>query len=197
MIAFLAGKVIHKSNSKVIIKTPSGIGYLVTISPSLKIMINEQVELFIYNAVRENISELFGFKDSKDLELNDKLLKVNGIGPKMSALIIYTLGYDTIIKALSENDSNAFVNVKGLGGKTAKKIILELKGEFNPDNDETKYSNSGHTEFSLSFTEALSNLGYKRSDIVRTITHLKKTKIWDESELPSTIRNGIKHLSKK
>jgi Holliday junction DNA helicase RuvA len=196
MIAYLSGRIVKASVGKLIIKLPSGLGYLVHVSPLRVYMINDQLDLFIYSAVRDNGTELYGFDEYQDYEMVEKLLKVNGVGPKMAALVVYTLGSESIAKGLTQADPKVFAQVKGLGAKTAKKIILELKGDV-VNIEDMVHNESGNSQFAVEFTDALGNLGFKRGDIVSAITKLKKSGQWDDDKLAETIRAGLKILSKK
>jgi len=195
MIGFLSGKIVKASPGKIIVKLPSGLGYIVSVSPIIHYMVNDQVDLYIHEAFKDTGSDLYGFIEYSDYEMVEKLLKVNGVGPKIAALAVYTLGHEKIRQGLLKADPKIFDEVKGLGAKTAKKIILELKGDIISIEDfiQNDYSNS---EFSLEFTEALSNLGYKRGDIVSAISSLKKKGDWNDADLAGTIRAGLKVLSK-
>lgn len=195
MIGYLQGKLISKIKNQIIIKTPSGVGYLVFVSPNKIYHINDNIEIFVYNSIRENVSELFGFDSVEDREFIEDLLKVSGVGPKMASLIIHTLGSQKVKIAIRNNDAEVFGPVKGLGQKTSKKIILELKGALTDLDllDDGEYNK----ELAVDFTDALSTLGFKRGDIVLTISNLKKRGEWNELNLSSTVKAGIKILSEK
>jgi Holliday junction DNA helicase RuvA len=197
MIGYISGKIVKAHPGKILVKLPSGLGYQVFVSPMNRYMTNDQVELYIYESVRESGSELYGFIEYQNYEMVEKLLKVNGVGPKMAALVVYTLGHERILNGLIKADPKVFSEVKGLGAKTAKKIILELKGDVVNIEDIIQSDSDSNAQFSLEFTEALSNLGFKRGEIVSSITKLKKAQDWDEDNLAETIRAGLKVLSKK
>jgi Holliday junction DNA helicase RuvA len=195
MIGYLQGKIISKLKNQIIVKTPSGIGYLVFVSTNISYHINDNIEFFIYNAIRENVSELYGFESIEDREFIEDLLKVSGVGPKMASLIIHTLGSQKIKLAIRNSDADVFIPVKGLGQKTAKKIILELKGALT--DLEMLDEGEANKELAVDFTDALSSLGFKRGDIVLTISKLKKMGEWNELNLSTTVKAGIKILSEK
>jgi holliday junction DNA helicase RuvA len=194
MIGYIAGKVQGIIGSKIIIKLTDGLGYLVYVSESYRFMVNEHVELYVLHVQREDSVDLYGFKDQKDREWVEKLLKVSGVGPKMAANIIYQMGWEDLSESIKLMDSTALQSVKGLGLKTAKKILLELKGtEVDITENNLKISDSKTIS---NFTETLSNLGYKRGQIVSVITQLKKERLWDESNLMEMVKLGLKYMSK-
>jgi len=196
MIAFLSGKIIAIFNNQIIVRLPSGIGYLVQISPKQNFMLNETVELFVLEVHKENKREFFGFTNLQDREWVEKLLKVDGVGPKIAAQIVYFLGHEGLLQAIQNSDIKALTQVKGLGQKTAKKIILELKSsQVKLAELET---NSQHSDQTITtFTETLANLGFNRRAIVEVISRLKAEQRWDEQNLNEMIKQSLKLLSKK
>jgi Holliday junction DNA helicase RuvA len=196
MIAFLSGKIIAIFNNQIILRLPSGVGYLVQISPKQNFMLNETVELFVLEVHKENKREFFGFTNLQDREWVEKLLKVDGVGPKIAAQIVYFLGHEGLLQAIQNSDIKALTQVKGLGQKTAKKIILELKSsQVMLAELET---NSQHSDQTITtFTETLANLGFNRRAIVEVISRLKAEQLWDEQNLNEMIKQSLKLLSKK
>ena len=197
MIAFLSGRVINFLESKIILKTAMGIGYLISINPNKRVMINENLEMYILHVIREDKEELFGFDRIEDRQWIENLLKVNGVGPKAAASIIYTLGHEKVIQALEDKDIEPFCNVKGLGKKTAQKIVLELKGALVDLEEVSKQAeHAGNGNFVSSFTDAMTNLGYKKVQIIGAISKLKQAEFWDESNLLFTIKKGLEILGR-
>jgi holliday junction DNA helicase RuvA len=197
MIAFLSGRIINFLESKIILKTATGIGYLVTISPNKRVMINENMDMYILHIVREDKEELYGFDRIEDRQWIENLMKVNGVGPKAAANIIYSIGYEKVIEALENKDIEPFCNVKGLGKKTAQKIVLELKGALVDIEEVTKQAqHTGNGNFVTSFNDAMINLGYKKVQVISTISQLKKDGNWDEENLLFTIKKGLEILGR-
>lgn len=193
MIGLLSGKVAGHIGSQIILKTPSGVGYLVHVSLMQKSMVNDFEDLYILEVRREDKSELYGFRDIKDRVWVENLLKVNGVGPKVAASIIYALGWENLVEAIESEDAGAISEVKGLGIKTAKKIVLELKGSRTDINNLNFHSN----EQSVSdFTDTLVNLGYKKSEIVGVISKMKKDGVWKEENLVEMVKIGLKYFGK-
>jgi len=202
MIGYISGKVVAHLDAKVIVKPPSGIGYIVTVSPKKNYLTNEHLDVFILEVGNKNdgTTELYAFDQLADRQCVDKLLKVDGVGPKMAANIVYELGYEAVYKAIYHSDTEQLKSVRGLGVKTAKKIILELKGGSTDLESLDRSSAAAATSSSqtaVQFTDALSHLGFKRGEIVMAITSMKKDHLWDESEeLGKLVRNGLKYLGK-
>lgn len=198
MIAFLSGKVIASFPGQIIMRLSSGLGYLVQVPPTRSFMVNENVDLYILEVLRDNKSELFGFSELKDREWVEKLLKVDGVGPRTAANMIYVLGWDGVAGAIKQNDTQTLSSVKGLGSKTAKKIILELKSkEVEVEELQQDFATNRQNGEVSTFAETLSNLGYKRGEIVEVISSLKKEGLWDEQDLTGMVKQSLKRLAKK
>jgi Holliday junction DNA helicase RuvA len=196
MLAYINGKVAAKLAGKVIIKVPAGVGYLVSISSNQNFMENENVELYLLQVNTKDTPELYGFRTIDERDWVEKLLKVPGVGPKMSANIVYTLGVGRIIEAINESDSTILSQVKGLGAKTAKKIVIEFKGARADLQKINAQEGTLTNDFTIDFVDTLGGLGYKRGEIVSIITRLKRKKAWDENNLVETVKKGLEELGR-
>ena len=194
MLAYLTGKVAKILLRQVLVKTSFGMGFLVYIWDEKDFIVNENVELYIYEHKREDRNELYGFGDWLQRDWMEKMLGVNGIGAKTAASIVYTLGIEQIQNALRDQDPAPFASVSGVGPKSAKKIILDLKGVLVED---VVISNSKNSQISIQFSEALSNLGYRKGEIVSIISEMKAAKVWEEGNLELLVREGLKRIGKR
>jgi holliday junction DNA helicase RuvA len=193
MIGYISGKVVGLLEHQVIIKTPSGVGYIVACPPNRRYMVNDNLELFTLHVVREDSEGLYGFDSLQDREWVEKLLKVNGVGPKIAALVVYSIGGNNVARAIREEDFKLIATVKGMGAKTAKKIVLELKGAAT---DISKMEEDNLTDASVTdFTNAMTNMGYKKTDIIDSIKKMKQDKVWDPDNLPTMVRMALRYLS--
>ena len=194
MLVYINGRIIAKIENQIIVKIPSGLGYLINISSNNQYMINENVEIFLFEVLRETKVELFGFKNLDERNWCEKLMKVSGVGPKSAATIIYDLGIEKIKEAIQTSEPKIFSSVKGLGLKTAKKIVLELKGSQTDLDKIQRADISLNGEFTVDFVDTLSGLGYKRGEIVSLISKMKKNKIWNENDLVETVKGALQMI---
>ena len=198
MIGYINGKVVGQMGSQVIVRIPNGLGYIINVGSGEAYMQNEMFERFVLQVNKEDKVDLYGFKTLEERKWVEKFLKVNGVGPKMAANVVFTLGVEGILRGLGDKDPKVFGAVKGLGGKTAKKILLELKGdELQVDElEQHEVAVSIKSQTVTDFTETLASLGYKRGQVVNVIAQLKKDGLWDEKDLKSMVREGLKYFAK-
>lgn len=132
MIAYLRGRVLSMTAETVVLDV-NGVGYEAYCSGGAfrKMKQGEIAELYTYLQVKEDGMTLFGFESVKEKELFLKLISVSGVGPKMGIAILAGMSADEFLTAVSTADVKRLSAVKGLGKKTAEKIVLELHGKIS------------------------------------------------------------------
>ncbi len=132
MIAYLRGRVLTTTSETAILDV-HGVGYEVycTGGAFRKLTVGEVGELHTYLQVKEDGVTLFGFADPKEKELFLKLIGVSGVGPKMGISILAAMSAEEFAAAIATADVKRLSAVKGLGKKTAEKIVLELHGKIS------------------------------------------------------------------
>lgn len=133
MIAALAGKLAAKSADRVVVQTPGGVAYEVTVP--LGVMerlpgIGESVTLATELVVREDGWSLYGFLDESERRLFQRLLTVNGVGPRIAVAFLSTLGAERGAKAIQKKDLATLSSVSGVGRKLAERLALELSDKL-------------------------------------------------------------------
>ena len=131
MIITLQGKITHMFEEGVVLDV-NGVGYEVFLSPAVlgKVKTKQEVTFWTYEHIREDSYDIYGFQTLDELEMYRKLVSVSGVGPK-TALHILALGdVAEIERLIDRGDVEMITRVKGIGRKTAQKIILELKGKL-------------------------------------------------------------------
>lgn len=134
MIAYIQGKISEKYPTHVIIDV-GGLGYEVKISlityADLKEL--EQVKLFTHFSVKEDSQTLFGFSQFSEKKRFLDLLSINGVGPSTAIMILSSLSADELQAAIVQEDVKTIQGVKGIGLKTAQRIVLELKDKMKKE----------------------------------------------------------------
>lgn len=131
MIDYLNGSVSELTPTYVVIDC-NGVGYEVNITllDYSRIDTAQKNKLYIYEVIREDSHNLFGFLDRHDRELFVLLIGVSGVGPNTARLIMSSLPADLLESSIASGDPNPFKAVKGVGGKTAQRIIVDLKDKI-------------------------------------------------------------------
>lgn len=130
MFAFIRGRVMAKSPAFTIIET-GNIGYQVFLGESFlaELAVGGEIEAYLHHQVREDSSDLYGFRTADDLELFELLLTVSGVGPKSALGILNLAAAADIKEAIVRGDAGLLTKVSGVGKKTAERLVLELKGK--------------------------------------------------------------------
>ena len=132
MIAYLKGRVLAVTLETAIVEV-NGVGYEVYCSGGAfrKITVGEMVELHTYLQVKEDGITLFGFDSDREKQLFMKITSVSGVGPKLGISILTSLSADELAQAIATADIKRLSSAKGLGKKTAEKLVLELHGKIS------------------------------------------------------------------
>lgn len=196
MLGYIEGSVINSRGGKVIVKISNGLGYIINTSLEISYLENQQVIFFLMEVSQEGkANQLYGFKNIEDKEWADRLTKVNGVGARTAASIVHAHGGNKVHEAIINGDFNLFKSVKGLGLKTAKKIVLELKSSVdNLDLDLLSTDSKGGNQFVSNIFSSLENMGYKTNDITIAISRLRQEDKWQEDNLIAMIREVLKKL---
>ena len=131
MYDFIKGKLIEKNPAYAVIEA-NGVGYLLNISLHTysQLKDDENCLLFAHLAVREDAMLLFGFFDKEERELFRQLITVSGVGTNTARMILSSLSPDEVSQAIIREDSALLQHIKGIGLKTAQRIIIDLKDKL-------------------------------------------------------------------
>ena len=155
-------------------------------------------KVFVYQAVRDNDISLYGFKNSSEKQLFLKLLDVSGIGPKSALAILANDDNRGLINAINSDDDGYLTKFPGIGKKTAKQIILDLKGKLS-DVDSDMLTGQDNLDLDLNASspylkeslEALRALGYTKTEVKRISKKLEK---YDGKSTDDYLRQGLRLL---
>lgn len=180
MIAYVRGRVLTIGVESVIVDV-NGLGYEVYCSGAAmrKAIVGEPIELYTHLQVKEDGVTLFGFDCVKEKEIFLKLITVSGVGPKLGITVLSSLSADDLAQAVFTADVKRLSAVKGLGKKTAEKIVLELHGKISAAeimgaSGETPSAASASAPTKLSAIDedavaALMGLGFTRNESVQAV----------------------------
>lgn len=178
MVITITGKITHKSNNFIILEN-AGVGYQVFFNDSGKVNLNDEVQVFVHEYVREDKHDLYGFLSFDELQFFLKLLSISGVGPKMAQHIV-GLGIENIQKSIAEGDASLIQSISGVGKKTAQKIVLELRGSIDKILEKSQVNQE--------VVSALTGLGYSRAEAEETLRHVASEISGTESQLKAALK---------
>lgn len=164
MFAYLEGPLTYKSPSLLNLDV-NGVGYElhITLQTYAKIQQHDRCRLYTHLQVREDAWVLYGFADEEERATFRQLLNISGVGAATARIILSSLTTDELERAVSTEDSRTLEKVKGIGGKTAQRIILELKGKLIKQKNTSTLTPLVHNTTQEDALIALVNLGISRS----------------------------------
>ena len=194
MISYIIGDVRVINEEDFIIEN-NNIGYQIksSLSTLAQIELNNEYKIYTSLQVREDDMSLYGFFSKDELEMFLLLTSVSSIGPKNAITILSSLGVEEIKLAIANNDIDALIKAKGVGKKTASRIILELmdKVKLMPmSNKKSTISPLPKNEDLDVAKEALQNLGYAQNDIANVLNELMDMDL----SLEDLIKESLKRL---
>ena len=191
MITYIKGKLTLKEATHVVLET-GGIGYHINISLNTftSIKDEENCNLHTYLHIKEDAHTLYGFYSLAEKELFLKLISISGIGPSTGLMMLSSLSPGEIVDAILGDDVRTIQGVKGIGGKTAQRVILELKDKLikQPIQDiEIDLSGSTNNNLRTEALTALVTLGIAKNAAQKSIDSVLK-----KSENTLTLEELIK-----
>lgn len=203
MISFLKGYIEEKSEKSIFLDV-NGVGYEVympTGSASQLPSVGEEVKIHTYLQISENGIGLYGFLTKDELNVFKLLITVNGIGPKGAVGILSALTANELRLAVLVDDDKAIAKAPGIGAKTAKKLILELKDKFHLEDaleeiaEPVQTTGRGKNEMGDAHAEAvqaLVALGYSNSDALKAV---RLADTGDNATTEDLLKSALKQLA--
>ncbi len=178
MIAYIDGKLTYKDPTYVIIDV-NGIGYQVRISLSTYSSLpdGERCKLHTYLHIKEDAHTLYGFTTPAEKDIFLHLISISGVGPNTGLMIISSLSVEEIQQAIVREDVRTIQQVKGIGTKTAQRIILELKDKIKKEvmlSDSTPAAFAAHNTVRSEALSALVTLGFAKNVAEKTLDNIIK-----------------------
>lgn len=193
MITHIQGRLVEKTPTEVVIDC-SGVGYHINISLHTFSLLpeGESLKLFTFLQVKDDSHTLFGFVEKQERELFKLLISVSGIGANIARTMLSSLAPQQIIQAIASNDVGTVQSIKGIGAKTAQRVILDLKDKvlkvYNLDEVSVIESNTNKEE-ALS---ALEVLGFARKSAEKVIEKINRDS--PNATVEDLIKQALKSL---
>jgi holliday junction DNA helicase RuvA len=180
MISFLKGKLVERDPTFVIVDV-NGVGYQLQISLQTFSDIKEQEHVMLHTHlnIREDAHVLFGFSSATEKKLFQQLISVNGVGPSTAIIMLSYMNCNELKSAIVREDAASLQAIKGIGGKTAQRVIIELRDKLKKETwEETQpaISNGPHNTMRNEALSALLTLGLPKAAAEKSVdTVLRKS----------------------
>ena len=193
MIDYIQGKVTRITPAFLTIET-GGVGYFINISLSTfsKLEGKEQYKILVHEVIREDSHQLFGFADEEEREIFRFLISVSGVGAATARMMLSSLSSAEIEKSIIGSDVNVLKSVKGIGLKTAQRIIVDLKdklGKPSGSGEIFAFSDNTRREEALS---ALVMLGFAKSAVIKVLDKIAREE--KDLSVENLIKRALKNL---
>ena len=196
MISYIKGKLIEIHSESIVVET-GGIGIEIYVPAALSLPdTGDEIIIYTYFKVSEDAMSLYGFLSRQDLDMFKQVISVSGIGPKGGLAILSTLSPDELRTAILTEDVKTVSKAQGIGAKTAKRLILDLKDKIDmhkllkEDNVSEPSKSDGSKEFEV--IEALYSLGYSTSDAARAVREIDISK---DMKVEDILKLALKKLA--
>ena len=177
MLDYIKGEIIELTPASVVIET-GGLGYIAHISLNTYSALNglKTCTLYVYESIREDAHQLFGFIEKREREMFLHLISVSGVGANTARMVLSSIAVYELEGIIASGNANALKTVKGIGSKTAERIILDLKDKIklsgNPVSMQTPASASGKA--AKEAISALTMLGFNLLASQKVVAKIEK-----------------------
>ena len=195
MIDQISGKIISINDNYVVLGV-GGLGIKVNISANFasKLVNKDLITLVTYLNVREDALDLYGFKNDSERNLFLMLISISGIGPKLAVSILSGVELDELKLNILSGDIKSLTSIPGVGAKTAKRIIIELKDKLSKTTTtELGFEDDYSSNISKDVLSALVGLGYSESMATEVIKRINPAK--SDKSIESLIKESLKILN--
>ena len=192
MIEYLKGRLVSKSPAYIVIET-TGIAYYVNISLQTysKIQDQEQCKVYTHLSIKEDAHTLYGFYDEEERALFRQLISVSGVGASTARMILSSLNSNELQQAITSGNASLLQSIKGIGAKSAMRIIVDLKDKLKKE-DLHMLSSSVNNTAKNEALSALITLGFARSSMEKVLD--KTMKDDPDMSVELLIKNALKSL---
>ena len=193
MLEYIIGVVREKNPSFVVVEN-QGIGYFINISLNTFTQIGDlkEIKIFIHEVIREDTHDFYGFFEWKERDIYRKLISVSGVGPSTARMMLSSLSPDEIIMAISSGDVATIKSVKGIGAKTAQRVIIDLKDKITNSDEELNIFNEQGNTIKDESLSALIMLGFNKKQAEKAVNKLIKEN--KELSVEQVVKSALKLL---
>lgn len=202
MIEYLRGKVVERTPTATVVEVSGGVGYLLSISLNTynAIREGEEAKLLVHEVLREDTHDLYGFCEETERRLFRLLITVNGVGPATARLALSSFSPGDLTRLIREGNETGLKAIKGVGSRTAQRIIVELKDKIESEMGSYAVGvdglgvvpSSAHMAMYEEAEKAFVALGYTATAAKKVVAKLAKSD--PDISINDMIRKGLQML---
>ncbi len=193
MITHIKGRLVEKNPTDVVIDC-QGVGYFINISLHTfsNLPTSENVKLYTHLQVREDSHTLYGFSSVVEREIFRLLISVSGVGASIARTMLSSLSPEQVREAIAHNDLVTIQSVKGIGSKTAQRVVLDLKDKILKVYGLEEVSSTSSNTNKIEALSALDTLGFARKQVEKVCDEILKQD--PEASAETIIKQALKNL---
>lgn len=193
MIGRLVGKIVDLDGSTAVVDV-AGVGYEVEVPPGTfdSYSVGDECTLFTHQVIQQDLQSLYGFPSKPMREFFRVLIKISGIGPKSAVSMLGVISLSELVRCVSQRDIGVLLRVKGIGRKTAERILVDLSDRVERLPYSLAHSQEDSSSLQSDAETALVQLGFGRSPARQAI----EAAWYDGIELEELIRSSLQRLSR-
>ncbi len=193
MYEFIKGSVADLNPASIVVEA-AGVGYFINISLNTYSKLNGQkeVKILLHQSVREDAHILYGFADKSERDLFRNLISVNGVGASTAIMMLSSLNSDEIVAAITTENVNVLKGVKGIGAKTAQRIIIDLKDKLGKISETSQILLAPDNTIQIEALSALVMLGFTKKDAEKAVSKILQEQ--PGATVESVIKQALKRL---
>ena len=193
MLDYIKGKVAELSPTQLIIEQ-SGIGYEINISlfSYTQLQGAEECKIFVHQVIREDAHLLFGFFDKEERNIFRLLISVSGVGANTARMILSSMSPEEVQNAISEGNVSLLQSIKGIGAKSAQRIIVDLKDKVAKTTDPSQLFKPANNTIKKEALSALEILGFGKKQAEKVLDKLLADE--DDIAVEDLIKKALKLL---
>lgn len=193
MLEFIKGEIIETNPAYVVLRN-NGLGYFINISLNTYSGISEKTEclLYVHEIVREDAYMLYGFAEKKERELFRNLISVSGVGSNTASMMLSSLSPEELKAAIVQERVNVLKGIKGIGAKSAQRIIVDLKDKLEKEHTGQEIISSPDNTSKQEALSALVTLGFPKKNVEKVLDNLTGQE--PDLNVESLVKQALKKL---
>ncbi|WP_068471588.1 Holliday junction branch migration protein RuvA [Saccharicrinis aurantiacus] len=193
MLEYIKGHIIEASPAHCIVEN-NGLGYFINISVNTytKLQNQKEIQLFLFEQIREDAHNLYGFYETTEREIFKHLISVSGIGANTARMMLSSMSPGEIHEAITSGNVNVLKGIKGIGAKTAQRVIVDLADKLGKEPVDQKLFTDQNNTTKEEALSALVMLGFAKNSAQKVVTKILNSE--PDCKVEDVIKKSLKML---